>query len=109
MNFVLQPWQVFLLIIASWSNQLQQEIIEYLRTENSVLRNKFGKKRILLNDDEVAAWPSKLKFWDARYSQRSALCSRLTRSCLGTVIGWPTSWTTPFAKRRRQVLPGHGK
>jgi len=52
MNFVLQPWQLFLLIIASWSNQQQQEVIEYLRTENSVLRKKFGKKRILLNDDE---------------------------------------------------------
>jgi len=52
MNFVLQPWQLFLLIIASWSNQLQQEIIEYLRTENSILRDKLVKKRILLTDDQ---------------------------------------------------------
>ena len=52
MNFVLQPWQLFLLIIASWCNRQQQEVIEYLRTENSVLRKKFGQKRILLTDDE---------------------------------------------------------
>ena len=25
MNFVLQPWQLFLLIIASWSNREQQQ------------------------------------------------------------------------------------
>ena len=52
MNFVLQPWQLFLLIIASWSNRQQQEVIEYLRTENSILKEKFGKKRILLTDDQ---------------------------------------------------------
>ena len=27
-------------------------MIEYLRTENAVLREKFGKKRILLTDDQ---------------------------------------------------------
>ncbi|MDE0867046.1 MAG: integrase core domain-containing protein, partial [Rubripirellula sp.] len=30
----------------------QQEVIEYLRTENAVLKEKFGKKRILLTDDQ---------------------------------------------------------
>ena len=32
-------------------NREQQRIIEYLRTENQILREKLGKKRILLNDD----------------------------------------------------------
>lgn len=51
-NFVLQPWQMLLLIISGWMNRQQQNAIEYLRTENSVLREKLGKKRILLNDDQ---------------------------------------------------------
>ena len=33
-------------------NRQQQEVIEYLRTENQVLKEKLGKKRILLNDDQ---------------------------------------------------------
>ena len=31
-------------------NRQQQEVIEYLQTENQVLKEKLGKKRILLND-----------------------------------------------------------
>ena len=52
MNHVLKPWQLFLLILAGWINRHQQEVIEYLEAENRVLREKFGKKRILLNDDQ---------------------------------------------------------
>jgi len=52
MNFILQPWQLFFLILAGWVNHQQQEVIEYLRTENQVLKEKLGKKRILLNDDQ---------------------------------------------------------
>ena len=50
MNFVLQPWQ--LLVLASWINRQQQEVIEYLRSENQVLKEKLGKNRILLNDNQ---------------------------------------------------------
>ncbi len=52
MKFILQPWQLMLIILASWINRQQQEVIEYLRTENAVLKEKFGKKRILLTDDQ---------------------------------------------------------
>ena len=52
MNHVLKPWQLFLLILAGWINRHQQEVIEYLEAENRVLREKFGKRRILLNDDQ---------------------------------------------------------
>ena len=40
------------LVLAGWVNQHQQEAIEYLKTENRVLREKLGCKRILLNDDQ---------------------------------------------------------
>ena len=52
MDFVLQPWQLCVCILAGWVNRQQQEVIEYLRTENNVLREKFGQKRILLSDDQ---------------------------------------------------------
>jgi putative transposase len=48
MNFVLQPWQLLLAILAGWSNRQQPEIIEYLRTEMQILKEKLGKHRILL-------------------------------------------------------------
>ena len=52
MTFVLQPWQLFLVIVAGWIDRQQQEVIEYLRTENQVLKEKLGKKRILLSDNQ---------------------------------------------------------
>ena len=52
MNFVLQPWQLFLLIIANWSNREQQQRIDYLETQCAVLIEQFGKRRILLTDDQ---------------------------------------------------------
>ena len=52
MKSVLHPWQLLLLILAGWINHREQEVIEYLRAENRVFREKLGKKRILLNDDQ---------------------------------------------------------
>jgi len=52
MSFVLQPWQLYFVILAGWVNRQQQAVIEYLRTENQVLKEKIGKKRILLTDDQ---------------------------------------------------------
>ena len=52
MDFVFQPWQLYLVILAGWMNRQQQEVINYLRTENQVLKETHGKKRILLNDDQ---------------------------------------------------------
>ena len=52
MSFLLQPWHLMFFVFAGWANRQQQEVIEYLRTENQVLREKLGKKRILLNDDQ---------------------------------------------------------
>ena len=52
MTFILQPWQLLVVILANWVNRQQQQVIEYLRTENQILLEKAGKKRILLNDDQ---------------------------------------------------------
>jgi putative transposase len=52
MSLVLYPWHLLLVILAGWVNQQQQQIIEFQRTEIDVLKEKLGKKRILLNDDQ---------------------------------------------------------
>ena len=43
------PWRFLLVAIAGWMNRQQQEAIAYLRTENRILLEKLGQKRILLN------------------------------------------------------------
>ena len=48
MSFVLQPWQLLFVILAGWVHRQQQQVIEYLRTENQVLKEKLGKRRIVL-------------------------------------------------------------
>lgn len=52
MKPILHPWQLLLLILAGWINNRQQEAIDYLLTENRILKEKLGKNRILLNDDQ---------------------------------------------------------
>ncbi len=52
MYFTLQPWQLYFVILAGWVHRQQQFVIEYLITENRILRETHGKKRILLTDDQ---------------------------------------------------------
>ena len=52
MDYILHPWQLLLFILAGWVHRQQQQANEYLRTENQVLKEKLGKKRILLNDNQ---------------------------------------------------------
>ena len=52
MKFLLQPWQLFVIILASWINREQQQRIDYLQTQCDVLREHIGEKRILLTDDQ---------------------------------------------------------
>jgi hypothetical protein len=51
-QFILQPWQLLLCILAGWIQREQQAVIEYLRTENQVLREHVRRKRLVLNDDQ---------------------------------------------------------
>ena len=52
MNFVLQPWQLLFLILTGWATRRQQELVDYLRTENQVVKEAFGERRIRLTDDQ---------------------------------------------------------
>ena len=48
----IKPQIILLTMLAGWINRQQQDVIEYLKTENKVLREKIGKKRIILNDNQ---------------------------------------------------------
>jgi len=52
MNFILHPWYLLIYILAGWINRHQQNAIDYLKTENQILREKLGKRRIMLNDNQ---------------------------------------------------------
>jgi len=48
----INPMAIILTMLAGWINRQQTEVIEYLKEENKILREKLGKKRILLNDNQ---------------------------------------------------------
>ncbi len=50
LEFILKPWHLLVLFLASQLNREQQRIIEYLHVENQVPREKLGKGRILFSD-----------------------------------------------------------
>ena len=51
-----KPMVMLLAMLAGWLNQQQQEVIEYLKAENGILRDELlkatGKKRIMLNNTQ---------------------------------------------------------
>jgi hypothetical protein len=47
-----KPLHFFAVALAGWMNRQQQQVIEYLRTENQVLREKLSGKRLILNESQ---------------------------------------------------------
>ena len=82
-NFVLQPWHLLVMSLASIINREQQQVIEYLRTENEVLKEKLGKKWTLLNDDQRRRLAVKGKVLG-----RKALCQVATVVSPDTILRW---------------------
>ena len=52
MKMQTRPWTMLLMMLAGWLNRHQQDVIEFLKAENEILREKLGTKRILLNDHQ---------------------------------------------------------
>ncbi|UCF06853.1 MAG: hypothetical protein JSV33_07470 [bacterium] len=84
MSFIIRPWHVFLLAIAGWVNRNQQYMIEYLITENQILREKLDKKRILLNNDQRRRLAVKGKLLG-----RKLLSEIATIVTPDTILRWP--------------------
>lgn len=52
MEKALNPFEFVVIVLAGWLNQRQQNVIEYLREENRVLREQLGDRRLRFNDDQ---------------------------------------------------------
>jgi putative transposase len=48
----LNPFHFVVIVLAGWMNQRQQDVIEYLRKENRVLREQLGGRRLRFTDDQ---------------------------------------------------------
>jgi len=51
-NKGLNPFELVVIALAGWMNQRQRDVIDYLREENGVLREQFGKRRLQFSDDQ---------------------------------------------------------
>jgi len=49
---MIQAWQLLVVILAGWLNKQQQDVIEYLKEENRILRGKLKGRRPRFTDDE---------------------------------------------------------
>ena len=52
MEKALNPFHFVVIVMAGWMNQRQQDVIEYLREENRVLREQLGGRRLRFTDDQ---------------------------------------------------------
>ena len=52
MSLHLTPLRFVAVALAGWLSQQQQEVIEYLREENRVLREQIGNRRLRLHDEQ---------------------------------------------------------
>ena len=46
------PLQMLVTMVAGWTNEQQRAVNAYLKEENRVLRELYGKKRLRFNDDQ---------------------------------------------------------
>jgi hypothetical protein len=47
-----KPWHFIIVALAGWLNRQQQDVIAYLKTENRILRQELGTKRVRLNEQQ---------------------------------------------------------
>ena len=112
MKFIPQPWQLFLLILASSVDREQQLRIEYLQSEVAVLKEHIGKKRILLTDEQRRRLAVKGKMIG-----RKALHEVGSLLTPDTILRWHRQLvnssqgggTTRIAKRRKRAGQGFAK
>ena len=101
MEFILHPWHLLVLALSAWINREQEKLIEYLRVENEVLREKLGKGRILLNDDQRRRLAVKGKFLG-----RKALPELATIVTPDTILRWHPQLVAlkwDYSDRRKSV------
>ena len=83
MKKVLDPFRFLLTAVAGWMNQAQQQMVEYLREENRVLREQLGDRRLRLNDHQRRRLAAKAKsLGRKRLAQVAGIVTH------GTLLAW---------------------
>ena len=101
MEFIFHPWLVLVLTISSRINHEQEKVIEYLLTENQILREKLGKGRVLLSDDQRRRLAVK-----GKYLGRKALSQLATIVTPDTILRWHRQLVAlkwDYSDRRKSV------
>ncbi len=101
MEFFLHPWHVLVLALSARINREQEKAIEYLMTENRILREKLGKGRILLNDDQRRRLAVK-----GKYLGRKALFEVAAIVTPDTILRWHRQLVAlkwDYSDRRKSV------
>jgi hypothetical protein len=71
------------IVVAGWMNQRQQNVIEYLREENRVLREQLGDRRLRFTDDQRRRLAVR-----AKGLGRKLLMEIATLVTAGTLLAW---------------------
>ncbi len=53
-----RPWTMLLMMLAGWLNRHHQDVIEYLKEENKILREKLAKRRMEIRTSRTSFEPS---------------------------------------------------
>ena len=83
MTFILQPWQLLLVILSGYVNRHQQQVNDLYRTQLKFLLQAQGRKRILLSDDQRRQLAVKGKLLG-----RKALMELTTIVTPDTILRW---------------------
>jgi len=60
----LDPFRLLLIALAGWMNHQQQQVIDYLREENRVLRAHIGTRRLRFDDNQRRRLAARAQFFD---------------------------------------------
>ncbi len=63
---ITKPWMFLVVTLAGWLQRRQQEVIEYLREENRVLREQLGSRRLLFTDAQRRRLADRAKILNAQ-------------------------------------------
>jgi transposase InsO family protein len=101
MHFVLQPWQLFFVILVGWVNREQQEIIQFYQAQLDTVMKAQGKKRLSLTDDQ-----RRLLAVKGKSLGRKALMELTTIVTPDTILRWHRTLVArkwDFSHRRQRV------
>lgn len=63
LGMIFQTWQFIVVSLAGWLNRQQQDIVEYLREENRVLREQLKGRRIRSRMPNAGGWLPRARHW----------------------------------------------